>query len=345
MGAVRALGSRILASWALRPLLGIVLSGLCLAKLATSVSLPDIGTRLEHWNLALLAPAILFLFGGIFVRSIRWGLLLPGRRLSPGLLFRTLVIGLTVNDLLPLRLGELARILLLARSESTPIGISFASIIVERVLDGLALVALLGLGMFLVGTSEWLWQLGVASAFFVAAMAVLLAAALAPRPAGLVAAAVIARLPGRSRDPLRRLVDSTLEGLRPVSHPAIGFSVLALSLLAWAVEAAMYLVIMAGFNVPDPLAAGLLGAAVANLSTLVPSSPGYVGTFDLALQSVLVGISHAPAAAAASATLVVHITLIVPVVVLGLFFVWRENLPLLQLARRPHALQKAVAGR
>src|SRR5207302_7416783 len=116
MIGTRKLASRLLSSWAVRPLLGVVLSGACLVALArTGVSVEGIGRGLEHGNPAVLVPAVGLYFGGIFVRSVRWGFLLPGRRLAPGLLFRTLVIGFMVNDVLPLRLGELARIVLLAR--------------------------------------------------------------------------------------------------------------------------------------------------------------------------------------------------------------------------------------
>lgn len=346
MLSVRGFATRLLTSWALRPVLGIALSAACLVALArTGVSPEGIGRGLEHGNPAVLLPAVALYFGGIFVRSVRWGMLLPGRRLPPGLLFRTLVIGFMVNDLLPARLGELARIVLLARNASTPIGVSFASIIVERVLDGLALIALLGLGMALLGRGDWLVQLTIASVFFLGLTVVLLGAALAPGLARRIAAGATAPLPSKIKDPLRRLVDGTLDGLRPITHPLVGVSVLALSLLAWGVEAAMYVIIFAGFNIPDPLAAGPFGAAVANLATLVPSSPGYVGTFDLALQKVLVEVFQVATDVATSATFVVHLTFILPVVALGLFFLWREDLPLAQLARRPHALQKAVAGR
>ncbi len=340
------LGSRVLASWLVRPLFGLVLSVVCLILLSrTGITREGITTSLEHGNPMVLLPAVVLYFGGLFVRSVRWGFLLPGRRLPPWLLFRTLVIGFMVNDLLPLRLGELARMVLLARHASTPIGVSFASIVVERVMDGLALIALLGLGMALLGRGDWLVQMTIASMFFLGLTAILLVAALAPRLARALAAIVTRPLPPRFRDPIRRLVDGTLDGLRPITNPLVGLTVLALSLLAWGVEAAMYVVIMAGFNVPDPLAAGPFGAAVANLATLIPSSPGYVGTFDLALQRVLTDVFSVASDTATSATLVIHLTFIVPVVLLGLYFLWREDLPLAQLARRPLALQKAVAGR
>jgi uncharacterized protein (TIRG00374 family) len=339
------LASRLVTSWAVRPLLGVALSVACLVLIARTVSLADVGVSLSHGDPRVLLPALVLYFGGIFVRSVRWGFLLPGRRLGPVLLFRTLVIGLMVNDLLPFRLGEVARIALLARNASTPIGVSFASIVVERVLDGLALLALLAFGMLLVGTGDWIVQLAFFSALFITFTIVLLGAALAPGMARAVAAVATAPLPGKGRDTIRRVVEGTLDGLKPITHPGVGLCVLALSLLAWAAEAAMYVVIFAGFNVPDPVAAGPFGAAFANLATLIPSSPGYVGTFDLALKNVLEAVFRAPSDVATSATLVVHLAFIVPVVALGLVFLWKEDLPLAQLARRPHALQKAVAGR
>jgi hypothetical protein len=78
-----------------------------------------------------------------------------------------------------------------------------------------------------------------------------------------------------------------------------------------------------------------MGTAVANLATLVPSSPGYVGTFDVVLKEMLEKGFGASASNAAGYTLVVHAMLIVPVVLAGLYFLWRENLTLQDLGRHP----------
>jgi hypothetical protein len=85
-----------------------------------------------------------------------------------------------------------------------------------------------------------------------------------------------------------------------------------------------------------------MGTAVANLATLVPSSPGYVGTFDVALKELLEKGFGANASSAAGYTLVVHAMLIVPIVLAGLYFLWRENLTLHDLARHPAPAQGAA---
>jgi len=330
----------------LRPILGVVLSIVCLALLARTVSPGDVVARLREAAPAVLVPAIALYFVGTLVRSIRWQALLARRHLGLGLLFRTLVIGLMVNDLLPARVGELARALLLARNGSVPVGTSLASILVERVLDGLALTALLGASIVMVGADSWLVQLaGAAGVVFVGALAVVICAAALPELARRAARALFRPLPSRWEVRLAGFTDAVVDGLRPMARPATAVQVLALSLLAWAIEGSMYFVILAGFQIPGGLAAAFMGAAVANLATLVPAAPGYIGTFDLALQAVLTGVFAAPAAAAAGATLVVHLALVIPVVVVGLFFLWRENLTLADLHRRPRRAEGApIAG-
>jgi uncharacterized membrane protein YbhN (UPF0104 family) len=77
----------------------------------------------------------------------------------------------------------------------------------------------------------------------------------------------------------------------------------------------------------------VVGMVVANLATVLPSSPGYVGTFDVPLQAVLTDAFGVPAALASSYTLLAHILLLAPVVVLGLLLLGRENLSLRALGR------------
>ena len=316
---------------------GLVISVASLALLLRGQPLDQIGHSLAVGNPIVLIPAIALYFLGTLVRSLRWRMLLSLHPAPLGLLFRTLVIGLTVNDLLPARLGEVARVLLLARDGHVPVGTSLASIVVERVLDGIALTAILALGIVLAGATGLAWFAGLTAAIFAVATLGLLWAAFAPGQARRVGYAITAIAPGRFSVRLRKLVDGVLEGLAPMGRAATALPVLGLSLLAWFVEAGMYVVIMYGFEVPGGLAAAFLGAGAANLATLIPAGPGYAGTFDLALQRVLTEAFLAPEANATAYTFVVHLVLVVPVVLLGLFFLWREDLSLSDLGRRPPA--------
>lgn len=331
----------------LRPAVGILISGVCLVLLSRTVALDEVAGSLRAANAALLVPAIAVYLLGTLARSLRWKTLLRAYPVPLATLFRTLVIGYMVNDLLPWRLGELARIFLLARNASVPVGASFASIVVERVLDGLTLTAFLGLGMLWAGAGGWLLLLAAFSlGLFGLATAAVVWAALSPQPARRLGYGMAGLTPARFHERAKRLVDTALEGLAPVARPATAARVVLLSFLVWGLEAGMYLIIMAAFSVPGGLPATLMGMGAANLATVVPSSPGYVGTFDLPLQRILVEVFGASPGSATSYTLTVHLAFVAPMVVLGLFFLWRENLSLPELARSPRrAPDPPVAGR
>ena len=127
----------------------------------------------------LLIPAIALYFLGVLLRSVRWGMLLPEYGLKLWTLFRALVVGFTVNNLLPFRMGEVARAYLLARWGSVPYGATVASLVVERVLDGLSLSLLLLVALWLVPSApSYLLAVGVIAGcgFFIGLALVALAA-------------------------------------------------------------------------------------------------------------------------------------------------------------------------
>src|SRR5688572_23338657 len=129
--------------------LGLLISGLCLVLAGRNVSLTDLSASLTAANPVVLLPALGIYTLGLLARSMRWRVLLRSYGVRLPMLFRTLIIGFMVNDILPGRLGEIARILLLARNGGVPAGASLASVVIERVLDGIALTALLSLAILL----------------------------------------------------------------------------------------------------------------------------------------------------------------------------------------------------
>ena len=111
---------------------------------------------------------------------------------------------------------------------------------------------------------------------------------------------------------------SGLESLR--SPQAMGLVALS-SIVAWSFEASMYWVIARAFGGSIESVMGvaetLLTTGVANLATLVPSSPGYVGPFETGIKTVLEGALNAPATDALSYAILVHAALWFPVTVWG----------------------------
>ncbi|MBI4494569.1 MAG: flippase-like domain-containing protein [Chloroflexi bacterium] len=334
-----------------RALLGGLVSAAFLFALLRSIDLNAVLAGLLDANPLLLVPALALYFCGVWLRSARWRYLLqPIQRVPTATLFRTMVIGFTVNNLMPVRLGEVARALLLARSHGIPVSATLGTILVERFFDGLALCAFLALGLGLlpeaVVRASWLVALAQVSSL-VFLVAVLVAWLLAVWPEQLLGLAQVGLklAPASARERINGVLRGFVSGLRSLGHSHLALRVLALSLAAWVFEASMYYLVMLGFHLDLPATAALLGTAAANLGTMIPSSPGYVGTFDLPLQGVLSGAFGIAPAQATSYTLVVHAALIIPVVVLGLVFLARADLSLRSLQFSVDSRQLTVHSR
>jgi uncharacterized protein (TIRG00374 family) len=287
----------------------------------------------EWW---LLAPAIGLYFVGVWLRSIRWGLLLPEQRVPTATLFRALVVGFTVNNLLPLRAGEVARAYLLARWCRVPYGATVASLLVERVLDGLSLTALFLIAVILVPAPAYLGLGILAGGLFVTAAALLAVGAWRSSAIMAVAGFVARRLPVRFGALVNHLATSFARSLVLVHSPGLLLRLIGLSLSAWCFELGLFYVVLVSFRVTPSYPLALLVGSAANFATLIPSGPGYAGTFDLTLikvtQDLVAGMDPGRAVAF---DLVIHAALFVPVVIVGTLVLWSSHMSFRQITQTP----------
>ena len=140
-------------------------------------------------------------------------------------------------------------------------------------------------------------------------------------------------LPGNLGRRVGHLVETFLDGLAVLRSPADVLLVFVMSLVIWMFEAGMYYMIMLGFGFRQPFYVLMLATAAANLFTIAPSTPGYVGVFDFPVRATLTAFGVAESLAI-SYTLVLHAALWLPVTLLGLYYLWREGLTLGWLQKR-----------
>jgi uncharacterized protein (TIRG00374 family) len=239
------------------------------------------------------------------------------------------------NDILPARMGEIVRAYVLGRQENVSKAATLVTIVVERVFDGLTMLTFLVAGSFVQNLTdvELNARLRVVGVVFIVAIVALALFAGMPRRVERTADFFIQRVPSESlRARATSLTRSLLDGLGALRSPADSFAVYALSILAWLFETGMYLVIALGFNIALPFPVFLVACAFANLVTIAPSTPGYVGVFDAPVIYVLTNFGIEPNLAT-SYTLILHAGLILPVTLLGFFYVWRAGLSLTQMTR------------
>jgi uncharacterized membrane protein YbhN (UPF0104 family) len=138
-------------------------------------------------------------------------------------------------------------------------------------------------------------------------------------------------LPARFGAIIERLAESFARSLALVHEPARLARVLGLSLLAWCFELGLFFVLLFAFGLPGSYPLALLVGSAANFATLLPSSPGYAGTFDAALITVLQDVAGVASFQATAYDFAVHMTLLVPVVVLGMLVLWRSHVTFNQI--------------
>jgi len=329
-----------------RVILGLLISVAFLVwALRQASSFSAIAGALRDANYLYAVPAVVVYFVGVWFRTLRWRVLLgPIRLIGASQLFPIVVVGYMANNVLPARLGEVVRAYILGERASVSKSAVLATIFVERTFDGITMILFMlvvGLTMRLDDTLSGI--LYSSAALFVVALVVFVAIAAAPSRAVALLGRLTRLLPSRVHSVVDQIVARFVEGLGALGSVGNVLAVLALSVAAWTAEAGMYLLLGLGFALPVGPSAYLLTTAVANIGGMLPSSPGYVGTFEWFATLALSAFGLQPDSAL-SYVLALHALLLLPVTLLGFIYLWRLGISLKVLttagareARRPQA--------
>jgi glycosyltransferase 2 family protein len=303
-----------------RTAIGWIISLACLALIAAKVDLQGALAALSSFEWPYLVFGLASLTFGYTMRIARWAAMLRATGAPAGIaLCAAPFLGsIALNNVLPLRAGDVVRAVVFPSAIGVPRTAAIGSIVMERLVDLLTLLVCLAIGAVALKAHPLpAWLKDGAVFLAVAGMAMLFAAFFCSGPLARVLKAIAG---GRSEGSLpRKLLDlaaELLEGFRQMSGWRTLLLVFGLSALAWLGEMGLFLCLMAGFGLGvDPLAA-LLVMAFVTLSTLVPSSPGYVGPFHLAAFTALVLLGASEETATSFAVLS-HLMLWVPTTLAG----------------------------
>lgn len=324
--------------------LGMAISATVLFVLSRIIDTRAVVSAIELADLRLITVATGVYLLAMCVRSLVWRRLLPGAA-STLTLLRITVVGFAVNYLMPLRVGEFARAYLVVRWCGIDYGTTFASLVAERVLDGLAVGLILLVALLVIPVPAYVLVLGLAVAVVFTALATALIVA-SWRPDGLISitALLTGRLPVRLRSRVMRLATNFTHGLAPLQDWRALPPLAGLAILGWFLQFAVFYLLMLAFPLQASLPAALVGGGVANFATLLPSAPGYVGTFDAALIRLLMDLQGVPVEFATAYAVVVHAVLVVPIVLLAVAILWRSDLTLAHVLGRTLPLKRGLSG-
>ncbi len=309
--------------------LGIIISAVFLYLALRGLRLRDVWAEVQGANYFWLIPGVAVYFMGVGVRAWRWQYLLsPVKRIPFRQSFEIVTIGYMGNNIFPARLGEVLRAVVLKRREDVPVSASLATIVVERVFDGVVMLSFvfLNLGALakiegssgFVGSIQSLAVWG--SVLFLGVLVVFLLAAMFPEKSKGVLTYFGERLiPQKFRTQTLGIAFEFLDGLEALRSPREAVMIFITSFIIWLFETGKYWFVMHAFSFEVSFFALMLMNGIVNLATTIPSAPGYVGTFDAPGIAVLEAFG-VEKAVAAGYTLVLHVALWLPVTALGFYY-------------------------
>lgn len=317
--------------------IGVAVSALLLWLAVRDVDWAEALGALRSANYLYVAPMLPITVWTLYIRAQRWRVFLRPVGVPP---LSTLVaatnIGFMGNMLLPLRIGEVVRPVLVSRRERLPLSGLLASILLERIFDMFTILFLFGVAALLVPMSAQVQQSGgvlTAIALAVAGAVILV------RWQEQLALRIIRRacsvLPGRAGSGIYGFATGFVKALEILDSPRAFLLAFAWSLYLWLVIASIYLIGVLAFDLNVPLlVTSLVVTTVVAIAVSVPSAPGYIGAFQigcvLGLAIFRIGESQAIAY-----SIVLHLAQFVGILLAGLYSLWTENMSFRDLGSAP----------
>lgn len=336
-------------------IIGLLISAVFLYLAFRQVDIPEMVDALSKANYWWLVPGVAFMFISLVIRAIRWRLfLLPIGHVPFKKLYSAMMIGYMANNVFPLRLGEVLRALAIGKSANISKTTSFATILVERIIDVISLLVILGFTVFFHEFPPNIRNAGVI--IFIGSILLVVFIILLLRKTTKTLRFIgflISPFPLKIKKKIYRTIKKFLTGFevfRQTRHYAV---IIFQSVLLWVLYAGIIYVTFYAFDMKlendNPFIASLVILVMVSIGIMIPSSPGFVGTYHyLCMQGLaLFGVGESDAL---SFAIVLHISNYIPLTLVGLYYFWRENMHIRdvlatqELVQEPEVEEKPVVA-
>ncbi len=295
----------------------------------------DVWLQVRRARMDLVLVALACVGATYWIRVVRWQYLLaPIGATTFRTAFRATVIGFAALSVLPARVGDVLRPYLLARKEGLSASATFATVVMERVLDLFAVLALLALYVYGFADNSTLPPQLLRPVEFAAAgagasaavlMALMWVLASHPERIGTLVFSAARVLPSRVAAALSRTASAFSTGLAVARKPKGLVIAVFWSLALWVVLATEVWVVSLAFGIAMPFAGSFLLQALLVIGVAVPT-PGGVGSFHEAYRFGATTFFHIANDRAVAAAIVLHAISFMPVVLLGMVFMAQDGL-------------------
>lgn len=320
----------------LQTILGVAISALLLYLAGRNVKLGEILPLLRQANFVYLAFAGLCAIAAVWLRAWRWRYLMPNSEsIRTASLFTATMIGFMGNNLLPLRIGDLARAYIAAKKTNRTASALLATVVLERLFDVFAVLAMLSVIFFYVPVPRWiangfLLMLVLGVLVWIALLSMILHGAK-------IGGWISRLLPERHQSRAANLIDSFFDGLAALrSRQKLTFAVL-LSLPIWTTYALGTYAALKACAIDAPFSASWVVLAFVGIGVSLPSAPGFVGTFQFFTVAAL-ALFAVDQQQAFGFSVLHHMAQYIPITLFGWILLVKEQMSLGDLA----AIKKAT---
>jgi uncharacterized protein (TIRG00374 family) len=320
--------------------IGILIGLICLYLALRRIDFDQMLEAFQTIHYGFLIPAVLVVLFSHLLRSLRWRFLLdPVKRVDTGSLFSSLMIGYTANAFIPAHLGEFLRAYVLSRKREISMSSVFATIVTERLIDVFSLLALFLLAIFMYPFPDWINKSGyIMLAASIGLFVFLILLKVATSKMMRILYFVLKSLPDKFEGKIESTIENFIAGLVPLRKVLDYIFVVILSVSIWCCYGIVFHLTLLSFDFINTFGlnwtASLILLVITTIAVVVPSSPGYVGTYHYLCQ-VSLAMFQIPAGPALSFGAVVHAVNLLPVVTLGLIFAQIEGAKIFQTSIKP----------
>ena len=327
-----------------RTALGTLFSAGLLFLIVRQVNLDAIREALGHVRWTLIAAVVVLYFVGAYLRAVRWRLLFRepgGLRLAH--LFAATLVGYMGNNLLPARLGEVARAYVAGRRGGLSLGYALGTVVVERVLDVLTVVVLAGLALPFLPLSDgmrqtWILGIGLGGATFGGLLWIR-----RQGPEGPLLAALARWAPSGVWARVADLARALAEGATGCDFARRAPALVGWTVLLWATYGLTAQVAFWSLDFALPWSAALALLVYLGVGLSLPSAPGFVGTFQFFTVAAL-ALYGVEVSQGLTFSVILHASYFFPVTLVGWGILAAEHLTLKQLSALPVAGRKEPAA-
>lgn len=311
--------------------LGIIVSIVFLYLAFGKIDLAKMKDSFLSANYWLFIPAISVMFVSHWLRSVRWRYFLKSiRTVRISRLFSATLIGYMGNSILPAHLGEVFRANVVGRNESIPTSSVLATVVIERIIDVLTLLIIMLVAVFAYPFPEWVTLSGYI--MFAGVMGLFLFLFLLKQQHKLTIGLMnfgLNLLPQKISTKLEELIRTFIDGLNGMKKRRDYIKVMVYSPFIWFCYWLVFHILFYSFDLVEGYNLGAVSSLVllviTTISVVVPSSPGYVGTYHFLCMKSL-ALFGVPEEVGLSYAFIAHGISIIPPAIVGFMLAWKEGI-------------------